>query len=130
MNSTVKKLCCAIFIILILCGCSNVITEDQLIGGKWTPKSGYKDGKPSGDPQCPYLNKGIEFQDKETVYVEDGGIFLKYSLNEARYGMHIYFYNPNGDLDGYEIIIENEDNLALIGSGTSEGFNCYFERQK
>ncbi len=111
-------------------GCSNVITEDQLIGDRWVTKSGYKDGEPSGDPVCPPFDKGLEFKDEETVYVEDVGRDFKYSLTEASYGMDINFFNPNGEWDFFEIIIENEDNLALIGSGDSESFNCYFEREK
>ncbi len=86
----------------------------------------------TGEPQCPYLNEGIEFKDEETVYVENRNKNFRYQLRESDDGMEITFYNPSGDIDIYEIIIENKDKLALIGFGTgvSKNFNCYFEREK
>lgn len=117
-------------LLIILGGCNDLITADDLVGGKWVPKSGYKDGEPSGDPVCPPFDKGLEFKDEEIVYVESGDKDFEYYLREASYGMEINFLNPNGEYDFFEIIIENEDNLALIGSGASENFNCYFEREK
>jgi len=116
-------------LIIIMGGCNKLVTTDDLIGGKWVPKSGYKDGEASGEPACPPFDKGMKFKDEETVYVEDGGRDFKYSLTEASYGMDINFFNPNGEFDFFEIIIENEDNLALIGSGASKSYNCYFERE-
>ena len=116
-------------LIIILGGCNKLLTTDDLIGDRWVPKSGYKDGKPSGDPVCPPFDKGLEFKDEETVYVESREKDFRYSLTEASYGMDINFFNPNGEWDFFEIIIENEDNLALIGSGASESFSCYFERE-
>src|SRR5699024_222855 len=117
-------------LIVILIGCNNLVTTDDLIGGKWVPKSGYKNGEPSGEPVCPPFDKGLEFKDEETVYVENRDKDFEYYLREASYGMEINFLNPNGEFDFFEIIIENEDNLALIGSGASESYNCYFEREK
>src|SRR5690625_848449 len=118
-------------LLIILGGCNELVTTDDLIEGKWIPKSGYKDGKATNDkPACPPFDKGIEFKDEETVYVESGDKDFEYYLREASYGMEINFLNPNGEFDFFEIIIENEDNLALIGSGASESYNCYFEREK
>lgn len=108
--------------------CSKVISDDQLIGGKWLPKSGYKEGKPSGDPVCPPFDKGIEFKDEKTVYVQASDKNFTYNLRESDDGMEISFYNPNGELDIFKIIIEHEDYLALIGFGPSKSYHCYFER--
>src|SRR5690625_1206469 len=116
-------------LIIILGGCNKLLTTDDLIGDRWVPKSGYKDGEASGEPVCPPFDKGLEFKDEETVYVESREKDFRYSLTEASYGMDINFFNPNGEWDFFEIIIENEDNLALIGSGASESFSCYFERE-
>jgi len=117
-------------LLIILGGCNELVTTDDLIGGKWVPKSGYKNGEPSGEPVCPPFDKGLEFKDEKTVYVVSRNKDFRYSLTEASYGMDINFFNPNGEWDFFEIIIENEDNLALIGSGASESYNCYFEREK
>lgn len=132
--------------IIILGGCNKLVTEDDLIGGKWVPKSGYIDGEPSGDSLCPPYDKGVEFKNEETVYVEGKGIkfkgeetlyveknedkYFRYHLRESDDGMKIEFYNPNGETDFFKIMIENEDNLVLLGAGISENHNCYFERKK
>src|SRR5690625_4704539 len=117
-------------LLIIMGGCNELVTTDGLIGGKWIPKSGYKDGEASGEPQCPYLNEGIEFKDEETVYVKDRDKDFRYHLRESDDGMEISFYNPNGELDIFKIIIENENNLALTGFGDSKSYNCYFEREE
>ena len=117
-------------VLIILGGCNELVTEDDLIGGKWVPVSGYKDGEATGEPLCPPFDKGIEFKDEETVYVESGDKDFRYHLRESDDGMEISFYNPNGELDILKIIIENEDNLALTGFGDSKSFNCYFEREE
>src|SRR5690625_2674328 len=119
-----------LMIVIIMGGCSNVITEDQLIGDRWVPKSGYKDGEATGEPLCPPFDKGIEFKDEETVYVESGNKDFRYHLRESDDGMEIIFYNPNGEIDFLKVFIENDDNLVLLGAGISENHNCYFEREK
>lgn len=117
-------------LLIVLGGCNELITKEDLIGGKWVPKSGYKGGEPRGKPLCPPFDKGIEFKDEETVYVENGDKDFKYNLRESDDGMEVSFYNPNGELDILKIMIENENNLVLTGFGDSEAFNCYFEREK
>lgn len=97
-------------LIIILGGCNKLVTTDELIGGKWVPKSGYKDGEASGDPVCPPYDKGIEFKDEETVYVESGDKDFRYGLRESDDGMIINFFNPNGETDFLKVFIENEDN--------------------
>jgi len=121
-----------IILLIILGGCNKLITTDDLIGGKWVAKSGYKDGEAYGKPQCPYLNDGIEFKDEETVYVKSGDKDFRYNLRKSDDGMEITFFNPSGDMDSYEVIMNNENKLVLIGFGTgvSKSFNCYFEREK
>lgn len=115
---------------IILAGCNELVTTEDLIGGKWVPKSGYNDGEATGEALCPPFDKGIEFKDEETVYVESGDKDFRYSLRESDDGMEISLYNPNGELDIFKIIIENENNLALTGFGDSKSYNCYFEREK
>src|SRR5690625_2592352 len=117
-------------LLIILGGCNKLVTTNDLIGGKWVPKSGYKDGEPNGDPVCPRFDKGLEFKDEETVYVESGNKGFRYHLRESDDGMEISFYNPNGEIDFLKVFIENDDNLVLLGAGISENHNCYFEREK
>lgn len=94
------------------------------------PKSGYKDGEPSSDPVCPPYDKGTEFQDEETIYVESGDKDFRYGLRESDDGIIINIFNPNGETDFLKVFIENDDNLVLLGAGISENHNCYFEREK
>ncbi len=81
-------------LLIILGGCNKLVTTDDLIGGKWVPKSGYKDGETSGDPVCPPYDKGLEFKDEETVYVESGDKDFRYGLRESDDGMIINFLIP------------------------------------
>lgn len=109
-------------------GCSNMITEDQLIGGKWLVTNGYEDGKVGGDPVCPSFDEGLEFIDEEKVYVIDEEKEFSYKLSESDEGQEIIFFNPNGEIDFFTITLENEDAFGLNGSGMSKTRNCYFER--
>ncbi len=107
-----------------------MVTKDDLIGGKWIPKSGYKSGEANGEPLCPPFDKGIKFKDGETVYVKDADKDFRYHLRESDDGMEISFYNPNGEIDYLKTFIDNDDNLVLLGAGNSKNHNCYFEREK
>ncbi|MEI3614656.1 hypothetical protein [Pseudogracilibacillus sp. SO30301A] len=116
-------------IIIVMGGCGNVITEDQLIGGTWLVTNGYEDGEIGGDPVCPGYEEGMEFIDEEKVYVFAEEKEISYSLSESDEGMEITFFYPN-DIDFYKITMENEDAFGLNGSGMSKTRNCYFEREK
>ncbi|MEI3614649.1 hypothetical protein [Pseudogracilibacillus sp. SO30301A] len=117
-------------IIIVMGGCGNVITEDQLIGGTWLVTNGYEDGEIGGDPMCPPFNEGLEFIDEENVYVIAEKEEFVYSLRESDEGMKIEFYNPNGEMDFFKITLENENGFGLNGSGMIKTRNCYFEREE
>ena len=115
---------------IVLGACDEVITEDQLIGGKWLVTNGYEDGEIGGDPLCPSYDEGLEFIDEEKVYVIDEEKEFSYRLRESDEGMELEFYNPNGEYEFFTITMENEDAFGLNGSGITENRNCYFEREK
>src|SRR5690625_3127472 len=116
-----------LLIVIMMGGCSNVITEDQLIGGTWLVTNGYEDGEIGGDPVCPSYEEGMEFIDEEKVYVIDEDKEFSYILRESDEGMKIEFYNPNGEMDFFTITMEDEDAFGLNGSGMIKTLNCYFE---
>ena len=125
-----RKILMLIIVTIVIGGCSEVITEDQLIGGKWLVTNGYEDGEVGGDPVCPSFDEGLEFIDEEKVYVIDEEKEFGYSLSESDEGMEITFFNPNGEIDFFKISMENEDAFGLNGSGMIKTRNCYFERKK
>src|SRR5699024_9560835 len=101
---------------IVLGSCSEVITEDQLIGGKWLVTNGYEGGEIGSDSVCPSFDGGLEFIDDEKVYVIDEKKEFGYSLSESDEGMEITFFNPNGEIDFFKISMENEDAFGLNGS--------------
>ena len=119
-----------IIVTIVIGGCIEVITEDQLIGGKWLVTNGYEDGEVGGDPLCPSFDKGMEFIDKENVYVIDEDKEFGYRLRESNEGTKLVLFNPNGEIDFFKITMENEDAFGLNGSGMIKTLNCYFEREK
>ena len=119
-----------LLLIIVMGGCGNVITEDQLIGGTWLVTNGYEDEELGGDPVCPAFDEGLEFIDEEKVYVIAYEKEFVYRLRESDEGMELEFYNPNGEVDFYKITMENEDAFGLNGSGIIKTLNCYFEREK
>ncbi len=124
-----RQLLLFMIVIIVMGGCSNAITEDQLIGGKWILVNGYEDGEIGGDPVCPAYEEGMEFIDEENVYVFAEEEEISYSLSESDEGMEIIFSYPN-DIDFYKISMENENAFGLNGSGMSKTRNCYFEREE
>src|SRR5699024_1717794 len=115
---------------IVIGGCSEMITEEQLIGGKWLVTNGYEDEEIGGDPVCPPFDEGLEFIDQENVYVIASEEEFGYRLRESDGGMELEFLNPNGEVDYFKITLENEDAFGLNGSGMSKKRNCYFEREK
>jgi|SRR5690625_316649 len=115
---------------IVMGSCGNVITEDQLIGGKWILINGYEDGEVGGDSVCPSFDEGMEFIDEEKVYVIAEEEEFVYRLRESDEGMEITFFNPNGVIDFYKITMENENGFGLNSSGVSKTRNCYFEREE
>src|SRR5699024_6662891 len=88
---------------IVMGGCGNVITEDQLIGGKWILINGYEDGEIGGDPVCPGYEEGMECIDGEKVYVVADEKEMYYSVSESDRGMEIILFYPNGDIDFFII---------------------------
>ncbi len=126
-----RQLLLLMIVIIVMGGCGNVITEDQLIGGTWLLINGYEDGEIGGDPVCPPFDGGLEFIDEENVYVIDQEKEFVYRLRESdEGGMRIEFYNPNGEVDFYKITMENENGFGINSTGVSKTRNCYFEREK
>ena len=119
-----------ITVIIVMGGCSNMITEDQLIGGKWLVTNGYENGEVGGDPVCPSFDEGLEFIDEERVYVIAYEKEFVYKLRESDEGMEISFFNPNGEVDFFKITMENENAFGINGSGIVKTLNCYFERKE
>src|SRR5699024_5352175 len=68
-----KTLFCFLpFLFLTACD-QNVTEEDFLIGGTWVATVGYQDGEAEGEPNCYPFQDGIEFIDKDAVYIETYG---------------------------------------------------------
>jgi len=113
----------------ILSGCSDQITEEDLIGGKWSATAGFENEKAGGEPVCGYYAKGLEFKDKKTVYVDEEGENFKYRLS-ATEGMEIEIYPPGFGIDSFKIykISENAFGITYIYGNLKKG--CYFEREK
>ena len=125
-----RQLLLLMIVIIVMGGCGNVITEDQLIGGTWLLTNGYEDGEIGGDPVCPPFDGGLEFIDEENVYVIDQEKEFVYRLRESDEGMELEFYNPNGEVDFYKITMENENGFGINSTGVSKTRNCYFEREE
>ncbi|MEI3614650.1 hypothetical protein [Pseudogracilibacillus sp. SO30301A] len=125
-----RQLLLFMIVVIVMGGCGNVITEDQLIGGTWLVTNGYEDGEIGGDPVCPGYEEGMEFIDEEKVYVIAEEKEISYSLSESDEGMEIIFFYPNGEIDFFTITMEKENGFGLNGSGVSKTRNCYFERQE
>lgn len=118
-------------ILFVLGGCNNdVVKEKDLIGGKWVGVAGYENMEIEGEPLCPPFDKGIEFIDEETVYVEDEDREYSYDLRESEDGMKIELNQSDGNINIYKIFIEGDNGIGLIGSGIQKKENCYFEREK
>jgi len=119
-----------LLLVFILAGCSEQITEDDLIGGKWTANAGFENEEAGGEPVCGYYAKGLEFKDKKTVYVEEEEENFKYRLSETEGMMEIEFYPPRIGIDPYKIYKVNENAFGIIGPFRDIKNSCYFEREK
>src|SRR5699024_2944821 len=118
-----------ILLFLILIGCSPKISEEDLIGGYWIGTAGYKDSKPEGTPNCFPFAEGIEFKDKEIVYIEALDVDYEYWLEKGESGTVINFRGGHHYLSYYVDKI-NDNELGLIGEDSfQEGESCYLERQ-
>ncbi|WP_212926367.1 hypothetical protein [Oceanobacillus sp. J11TS1] len=117
-------------LLIFLAGCGTIVTEDDLIEGKWVATAGYIEGKPKGEPYCSSsISKGIKFKDNETVYSEEYDRELSYWIEKSEEGPVIYFDGFDfGIYRSYYIEKVNEDEVGLKGDIREEE-NCYLERQ-
>src|SRR5699024_9327857 len=115
---------------IVLGSCSEVITEDQLIGGKWLVTNGDESGEIGGVSVCHSFDGGLEFMDDEKVYVIDEKKEFGYSLSESDEGMEISFFNQIGEFDFLKINMEKDDVFGLNDSGIIKTLKCYFVREK
>lgn len=70
-ETVMKRWYIFIFLLIFLTACSKEVTEEDLIGGTWEATSGFEDGEAKGEPYCNPFEKGLEFKDGDTVYVND-----------------------------------------------------------
>src|SRR5690625_1429514 len=123
---TMKKKIMLIPLLLLLIGCSQKVTEEDLIGGKWIGTAGYVDGKAEGEPNCYPFQDGIEFKNDDTVYVETYERDFEYRLNKK--GVELAFFDITR-IYNYHIKTIDEDEIVLEGSGLSKGNSCVLERK-
>ncbi|WP_164217731.1 hypothetical protein [Virgibacillus sp. YIM 98842] len=107
------------------------MTEEDLIGGYWIGTAGYEDGEPAGEPNCMPFDDGIEFKDKETVYVETYDTDFSYWLEDNGDGIEIHFRGEElGIYLSFYIDKINEDDIGLLGKEDIQSEeSCYLERQ-
>src|SRR5690625_4252039 len=113
-------------LLFIFNGCTQIVTEKDLIGGKWIGTAGYVDGKAEGEPNCYPFQEGIEFKDDDTVYVGAYERGFQYALNTK--GVELAFFDITR-LYIYQIKKVDEDELGLEGLGVSEDNTCILERK-
>src|SRR5690625_2446115 len=122
-------------LLFIFNGCSQKVTEEDLVGGKWVGTAGHENGKAIGEPNCFPFQDGIEFKDENTVYVERFERVFEYSINESSditfgdagpedaspytgYSLYIYHIKMNG-----------EDEIVLEGLHSYIDHACHMERE-
>src|SRR5690625_1566395 len=115
-----------ISLLFIFNGCSQKVTEEDLIGGKWIGTAGYVDGKAEGKPNCYPFQDGIKFKNDDTVYVETYERDFEYRLNKK--GVELALFDISRSYS-YQIKKVDEDELALEGLGVSEDNTCILERK-
>ncbi|MBP1970600.1 hypothetical protein J2Z83_002736 [Virgibacillus natechei] len=116
-------------LIFVLGGCTEEITEENLIGGNWVAIAGFQDGEVVGDPNCSPFEEGIEFKDEDTVFVETHDRDYEYWLYEADNGFEIMFNDTGSGIYSYEISILGENEIGITGKGDFQSEeSCYLER--
>src|SRR5699024_12800649 len=91
-----KKILFCFFPFLFLTACGqNVTAEDFLIGGTWVATAGYRDGDAEEESNCYPFQDGIEFIDKDTVFIETYGRDFEYQLSENKADANI-IYDDDG----------------------------------
>lgn len=130
-----KKKIMLIPLLLLLIGCSQKVTEEDLIGGKWIGTAGHENGKAKGESNCFPFQDGIEFKDENTVYVERFEREFEYWINEDS---DITFgdagsEDPSPDIGyffySYQIKMISKDEVVLEGVYALKNDACHMERQ-
>ena len=120
-----------LILVLILTGCSDKITEEDLIGGKWSATAGFENEEANGEPICGNYAHGLKFIDKKTVYVEYRKENFDYNLRETDKGiMQIDFYPPGGGIDSYNMHKVNENAFGINATYGNFKNGCFLEREK
>lgn len=116
--------------LFLLIGCSQeVIPEEDLIGGEWLASAGYVNGEITGEPNCYPFENGLEFIDKERVYVDTFERNFEYILSEVKEGIKITIDDVGRPGIYHYQIKMIDDGIVLQGRGFREGHNCYLERR-
>jgi len=119
-----------LLMVFLTAGCSDKVTEEDLIGGKWSATAGFENEEPGGEPGCSNYAKGLEFKGKDIVYNEYDEENFKYHLNETDEGKRrIEFTYPGGWTDYYDIYKVSENAFGMIGPYRELKNSCYFERE-
>jgi hypothetical protein len=113
--------------ILILAGCSNQVTTEFLLEGKWLATAGYEDGEIIGEPNCSYI-EGLTFKDENTVYLHSFESDYEYSLDDSFDNAELIMRDGIDALI-FETIFIDEDSFAIVGKGLDDEQHCYLERQ-
>ncbi len=114
-------------LLLLLIGCSQKVTEEELIEGTWIGTSGYEDGEEEGDSNCYPFEDGIEFKSEDTVYVETYDRDFDYWLSDKE--TTITFLDKSR-FYSYDIKKHGEDKIILEGLFSHEGHSCVMERNQ
>lgn len=115
----------SLFFFILLTGCSQRITEEDLIGGNWVATAGYEDGETGEEPNCYPFEDGLEFKDKEAAYNESFERNFEYILEEE--GEKVTFFDVSFTYS-YQINKISENEIVLEGLYTNEGEGCTLER--
>ncbi|MGY0691371.1 hypothetical protein ACW2QC_01105 [Virgibacillus sp. FSP13] len=113
-------------ILFMLIGCSQKVTEEDLIGGNWTATAGYEDEEIGGEPNCYPFEEGIEFKDEVTAYNETYERDFEYDIRDK--GSKITFLDKSRSYS-YQIKKISQDEIVLEGLNFQEGRACTLERK-
>lgn len=112
---------------VLLLGCSEDVTDNFLVGGKWVGTAGYEDGEIKGEPNCYPFHIGLEFLDEETVFVEEAKREFTYILDEFEDDQIIEFHDYDNGFDYYFIEKISDSEFVLKGAGKIlSDQSCYF----
>src|SRR5699024_1813260 len=77
--------------------------NDFLIGGNWIAIAGYEDGEVSGESNCNFLEKGLEFKEDQIDYNADWDEDFDYRLSDRNKITEITFLSDRAGVFSYNI---------------------------